>query len=405
MNFSFLIPSRNGVEFLEWAYKSIRKNQGKHIVEIIVLDDNSDKDNTWEWCEQTRKTDLKFKAFRNEGPNQYGISSGYKFLSNHATEDIICHWHNDMFLTDGTLDLVEFYLKDVEFAGQNVVSLTRIEPPIYGPGPEKVIWKNGPVELSEWDEDKFLKFLPQAAAEWNYGPTCGHFAPFFMYRDRYLELGGNDTKYFPLQAREDSDWAFRLILAGHGTVQIPAFVYHFASRGNRRSKHETDSYTDNPAWEQININSTRNFIRKWQTMQLHDEYLTPTPPKRYDIGFVIKNCTYNLLYNLEPWCDTLICDLDEHQLNRYVELHQRETPVRLDDKLLRSKSRRIPNIIVEMNGRELTHDDFAYIQNLSAIINDSGQIGEMQIGNLRLNIKSMESYEQNLIVCKNEKPY
>ena len=106
MNVSILIPSRNGVEYLEWAYNSIRKNQGNHHVEILVLDDISDKDNTWEWCVEIMQNDPLFMAAKNETGTRYGISGGYKFLSQITTQEIICHWHNDMFMTEGTLDAV-----------------------------------------------------------------------------------------------------------------------------------------------------------------------------------------------------------------------------------------------------------------------------------------------------------
>lgn len=80
MNISLLIPSRNNIEFLKLAYSSIRKNQGNHYVEILVLDDKSDKDNTWEWCEEIMQIDPNFKAFKNNRKERLGISGGFKFL-------------------------------------------------------------------------------------------------------------------------------------------------------------------------------------------------------------------------------------------------------------------------------------------------------------------------------------
>ena len=51
MEISFIIPSRNNKKYLEWAYNSIRKNQGNHKVEICVADDFSE-DGTKEWCKE-----------------------------------------------------------------------------------------------------------------------------------------------------------------------------------------------------------------------------------------------------------------------------------------------------------------------------------------------------------------
>ena len=88
MNLSLLIPSRNNLEFLKLCYSSIRKNQGNHFVEILVLDDKSDKDNTWEWCLETMQLDPNFKAFKNNRTERLGISGGFKFLSQQATQDV-----------------------------------------------------------------------------------------------------------------------------------------------------------------------------------------------------------------------------------------------------------------------------------------------------------------------------
>jgi len=324
-------------------------------------------------------------------------------------------------MTEGTLDAVDRELFHKGMLGireidddspcglipqkKNVVCLTRIEPAIYSePGlyPEKIVWENAPVELSEWDELSFVEFLKEANSMWGSKITNGHFAPFFMFREEYLSLGGNDVINFPKQAREDSDFAFRLVLAGYETVQIPVFTYHFASRGNRRSKHESGNFTDNPAWVEINTNSTRNFIRKWKTFNLHDESLKPNKPVVYNIGFVVKNCHPNLLPALEIWCDKIVTDLPYEEVSEYISREQSNTKFRLTDRIVNNIGNN-PDIVVEIDGYTMRQDDFNNICYLSDILTDSGEIGEMTLGNLKLNIRSLTHYEQNLIVCPNEK--
>ena len=63
MKISFIVPSRNNLKYLKWCYDSIRKNQGKHEVEICVADDAS-TDGTWEWCKSTMESDSNFKSIR-----------------------------------------------------------------------------------------------------------------------------------------------------------------------------------------------------------------------------------------------------------------------------------------------------------------------------------------------------
>lgn len=422
MKVSILIPSRNGVEFLEWSYNSIRKNQGNHTVEILVLDDISDKDNTWDWCVKVMKDDPLFKAFRNTSSVRLGISGGHKFLSEKATMEVICHWHNDMYLTETALDQVheQLYITIPDLDPENIgpramtpigilpltsivnenvcVCLTRIEPGMnYQPGPEKVVWNNAPVEFDEWNEDLFLQDLPNLKLEWNEKVTGGHFAPYFIGTKIYRELGSNDIKTFPFQSREDSDFGFRLVLAGIKTIQIPAFVFHFASRGNRRNKYETNTLKDNPDWINHNVKATRNFIRKWQTLQLHDNLLTPTPPKRYEISFIVTNCTNSYLELLEPWCDYMITDISDWAKIQYIEREQNNTMFDLEKKFGSLVYPQLSNIGVEIDCNKFNQQDFNSIQNISALATEANKIGKYEVGNLKIHINKLNSYENKLI--------
>ena len=58
------------------------------------------------------------------------------------------------------------------------------------------------------------------------------------------------------------------------------------------------------------------------------------------------------------------------------------------------------DIIVEINGNLFNPQDFQYIQQLSAIIQDSGEIGTFNLGNLKITINSLNTYEKDLIICE-----
>ena len=57
-------------------------------------------------------------------------------------------------------------------------------------------------------------------------------------------------------------------------------------------------------------------------------------------------------------------------------------------------------ILITIDGNKFTEQDYNYIQQLPPIINDSGEPGEFELGNLKLKINSLETTEHNLI--KNE---
>ena len=88
---TFVIPSRNNLEFLQLAYKSIRDLKTKH--EILVLDDAS-TDGTKEWIYEVNDPDLFTHI--NEGPERIGIVGMFDKGIELASTDIIMAFHADM---------------------------------------------------------------------------------------------------------------------------------------------------------------------------------------------------------------------------------------------------------------------------------------------------------------------
>ena len=55
------------------------------------------------------------------------------------------------------------------------------------------------------------------------------------------------------------------------------------------------------------------------------------------------------------------------------------------------------DIIVEVNGNLFNQQDYEIIQKLNDIIKDSGEIGEFELGNLKIKINSLKEYQSDLI--------
>ena len=53
-----------------------------------------------------------------------------------------------------------------------------------------------------------------------------------------------------------------------------------------------------------------------------------------------------------------------------------------------------------IDGNNFTQQDFQIIQQLNNIIQDSGEIGEFELGNLKITINNLKIYENNLIKIK-----
>ncbi len=141
----------------------------------------------------------------------------------------------------------------------------------------------------------------------------------------------------------------------------------------------------------------REFLRKWGDWIQNDKYQFPIINPKYDKGLIIKNCTDQLLAMLEPWFDTIYIDEGNipSLIDNYITLESPNTVIDLYQKLKPFDNEKQNSILVNIDAQQFTQQDFTYISQLSAIIKDSGQIGSFELGNLRIDIISMEEYLVN----------
>ena len=405
---SFIIPSRNNLRYLKQAYNSIRKNT-LYPHEICIADDAS-TDGTKEWVQSIIDSgeDACLKLHINEGPERLGHTILYDTLINdYATHDVVMIFHADMYLCPKSDEAIDKHLEPGK-----VVSLTRIEPPLHPDGPEKVLEDFG-IEPEEFKEEELLKKVTtlqlQHGTDYNFAKfTEGIFAPWAMYKKDFQSIGGHDPLYAP-QSKEDSDIFNRFVLAGYELIQTwEGFVYHMTCRGSRFK----DGALRNPAgqvfmkgresseWLEQNLRSTRNFIRKWGHMVQHDEMMKPIIPHKYNVGFVVENCTTELLKELEPWCSDIYGDWVGHKgygVNGYIKEEQPNTKFDLSKKIHSSYMELNNDILVSFDCEQLNSNNFQVLVNLSEIINDSGEIGHMQHEIFTFHIHSLKTYEKELI--------
>ena len=385
---TFVLPSRNNLEFLKLAYASIRNLETKH--EVLVLDDAS-VDGTQEWIKSLNDEDLI--TYHNPGPERIGIVGMFDKGIEMARTEIIFAFHADMVACK---DLDKNILKHLKPGV--VVSATRVEPPLHPPGVEKITVDFG-IEADQFDFDKWYTESETLKQD---KTTEGIFAPWCMYKSDFL---GHDELFAP-QSKEDSDLFNRFILNGYQVIQSwDALVYHFTSRGSRFNKHAGGAAGKNSEeWLHTTNKNARNFIRKWGHFVKHDEYMKPIVPHKYNIGFVVEKCTLQLMTALEPWCSTLytddeMCVIESH----YLDLEQPSTKMDLKQRLKLFKHT-YPNndIIVEFDGSKLDQEHFNILMQLSEIIADSGEIGKFELGIFKIDVRSLTTYEHDLIHIYNK---
>jgi glycosyltransferase involved in cell wall biosynthesis len=384
---TFCIPSKSNLRYLKTCIPSIRKNSSRNDHEIIIFVD-SDEDGTVEWLEQVKnKYNIIYFINPNLGKSLFGIGKAYDYCVKKSTTDIFMIFHADMMLGKNA-DLKVFnYLKS-----KTVVCATRIEPPLHPNNGEKILMDFGmyPEEFKEMDFNQYVeKHLGDDKT------TNGIFAPWMMYKQEFLEMGGHDPIMH--SCREDSDIFNRMKLNGFKFIQPwNSLVYHLTGRGAGSFNGDEERHKK---WKKDMDKSTLEFIRKWGTNVKHTLLMEPIISPKYDIGFRVKNCNLELLELLEPWCSNILID-DEMQVltTHYIDKEQKNTSFNLTDRILSTPFQTLNNeIIVEIDRLSFTQQEWIYLTQLPDIICENNDIGVFELGELKISINQMNEYQNDLI--------
>ena len=410
MKLSLISPSRNNLKYLRWSYASVRKNCSPDVEYCVAVDFSND--GTEEWCKEISEKDPNFKYIVRHQKKRWGHTIWYDILIEEAaTGDVIMIWHADMYATP---KMDERLLSEIK-RGQ-VVSLTRVEPPLHPPGAEKLVMDFG-TEPEDFDEERFLEYNKQAMVQYRDTKKRGIFAPWAIFRDDFLTIGGHDPLFAP-QSREDSDIFNRFILAGYETIQLfDTFVYHLTCRGSRFAGLDLDKEVANakqhgPGWVIFpseewaihNRRSERNFIRKWGHMVKTDIELKPIIPSKYNISFWVDNCNLQVLYVIEPWCTRVFVGknfkVGEGDFrDSYIKSEQSNTKFDLTQRVLNQYTLNDMNldVLVTFDANLLTNENFRFITQLSEVLAQSGSVGEFTHDIFKIQIFMLKTYEQELI--------
>jgi glycosyltransferase involved in cell wall biosynthesis len=403
MRISFIIPSRNNLKYLQQAVASITECYGS-VHDIVLLDDAS-TDGTWEWIQSLQGE--HFVKYRNEGSERVGHTILYDKGVELSRTEIFSILHADMITTKNHVANSLKHMKPGV-----VVAATRIEPPLHPPGPEKHVRAFG-FEPEEFKRDAFLSDVEALEQSNKDQHTNGIFAPWMMFKSDFEAIGGHDPLFAPMEL-EDSDIFNRMHLAGYELIQSrDAFVYHMTCRGSRfKDGIEIEAEIplpdgtiwykpkDSEEYKALRAIKFREWWRKWGQNVLHDELMMPKVLPKYNIAIRVENCSQDLLRLLEPWCDRIYSDTE---WMKYITLEQPNTKFDLRKRchdLTDLNRYDYDDIVVEINGNRFTQQDYNVIENLSAIIQDSGEPGLFQLGNLKITIISIIDRKNELIICK-----
>ena len=384
---TFCIPSKSNLRYLKTCIPSIRNNAHRKDHDIIVFVD-SDEDGTVEWLEAVKdQYNLTYYVNPYLGERLFGIGKAYDYCIEHSTTDIFMIFHADMMLgIDADLNAFK-HLKN-----KTVVCSTRVEPPIHPNAGEKILQHFG-MWPEEFQTKEFNEFVETQLSSDKV--TEGIFAPWMMYKDEFLSIGGHDPRLH--SAREDSDVFNRLLLGGFEFIQPwNSLVYHLTGRGGQfqHGKVTQDETQKSDEWRKLMNNSTREFIRKWKSIVKHTPLMKPIVSPIYDIGIQIVNSNENLLGAVEPWGHNVYIDLD---YGDYIDREQPNTEDNLVLKISPIDEKPKNGIVIRIDGKTFTQQDYLYLHEIGNIISQSGDIGKFKVGNLIIEINKIEEIQSNLV--------
>jgi len=384
---TFCIPSKSNLRYLKTCIPSIRENASRNDHEIIIFVD-SDEDGTVEWLEQVKdEYNLRYFVNPNLGKSLYGIGKAYDYCIEQSTTDIFMIFHADMMLGKDA-DLKAFnHLKP-----QTVVCATRIEPPLHPNNGEKILLDFG-MYPEEFKKDEFNQYVNEHLEDNK--TTNGIFAPWMMYKEDFIALGGHDPILH--SCREDSDVFNRMKLAGYEFIQPwNSLVYHLTGRGAGSFDGDPERHAK---WKADMDRSTLEFIRKWGSNVNHTALMEPIVEPKYNIAYVVKNCPGQLLSTLEPWCDRIYIE-NQEIVDSYIDREQENTSFELNKRVF-SLPNNTPewenDIVIEFDATKLNQQNFHLLMQMPSIIQDSGEVGEFEIDIFRVIINHIEEYQNNLI--------
>lgn len=368
---TLVIPSSNNLRHLKNAYESIKKNACD--CKIVMLDDGS-TDGTTEWL--TSLNDDKITAVYRSS-ERVGHTVLYDKGIELAETEVVGIIHADMILGPNYL---ENMLKHLERS--TVVCATRIEPPLHPAGKEKIIMDFG-TDFDNLNIAAFEKYTVEAQEEFKDEVTNGMFAPWIIYKEDFVDMGGHDRLFAPFPY-EDSDIFQRWILHGYELIQSrDAFVYHLTCRGHRWTEEigKDDDYFKNAS-----AKAARNYLRKWGSWIENDEYQMPVLKPRYDIGIVIENCNAQLLESLEPWFNTIY--VDQSLIADYIKHEQPKTDLILEARVRSIEDPKDNDILIYFNANEEV--DLNIVPNIQRIIHvEVDEPGTYEYSGLKIDVLEM----------------
>jgi GT2 family glycosyltransferase len=364
MNITFVLAVYNKLDLTKECYRLLRE---VYPTAPFVISSGGSSDGTKEWLESMNDDYLSY--FHDDDRLAFSdtYNAGIKLVD---TEKLVLI-HNDMVIGEGFLEAIERLLTP-----NMLLSYTTIEPPIFRghKRPGKVILDLG-TSFHNFDHFHFNNYVQQ----WKNSDNLYDGAVFFMsgYKKMFEDVGGFDGfSFFPCFC-EDDDFLIRAKLKGYELKTCEsAITYHFVSQTSRFSEEMKTNRV------KIEMDSNRNFIRKWG-IPIHSfnelRYWEDKTFKfnTFSMGLTTRNASR--LHQIEPFFDKI--DLGTIP-EEYIGNEQKNTQYDL-----RSKFTLVDTVDVMIYEIAPFTDEDLYLLYTLRVSIPHYEPGEYEIGNMKIVIK------------------
>ena len=159
---------------------------------------------------------------------------------------------------------------------------------------------------------------------------------------------------------EDSDIFNRFVINDYMLIQTwESYVYHLTCRGGQ-FQDGVEKVTSDTKFHDMTSKARKYYLKKWGAWIKNDEYHYPLVSPVFSKSLIVNNPT--------PQTD---------QVKDWFN----------DGK----------DVIVTIDGNNFNQQDFDYINSLNLIIDDSGDVGKFQLGNVNIEIKKINDHSKSLV--------
>ena len=200
-------------------------------------------------------------------------------------------------------------------------------------------------------------------------------------------------------------------MAGYEVLQSrDALVYHLTCRGHKWTDDDIIGKVDDD-FEELEVNARKNFIRKWNSWIMNDEWMHPIMIPKYNTCLIADNVkSVEQLDNIEPWfCHTAIDSFD--LVAQYLYKEQPNTTLDMSERVSSKESGEYSDygVKVYIDLHQMTSEDYANLGKMNLILQELlrsmslefNLSGEYQLGNIKVQVDSLENIIDSLIVAGN----